>query len=546
VLVKRPDYLKSLPGRVAVLVVLFSIEALLSPLFRGTTAALSPPHGAWITFLIEAYAASLARFIIAFSALFATFSILRYRAELTPLALATDLDPVKYRLLILHLAAVGLFWLASPGVYGARSASASNWASLFWIAGALVAIASAALAFLPWRMWVALRRATGALWLYSAISAALVWGSTAAFRVLWNSASRLTFAIVQLLLRPFLSNMVIQPEALRIGTPRFHVVVADVCSGLEGMGLLIVFGCMWLFLFRREAKFPQALALLPLGIVTLFLLNSVRLAVLILIGNAGAHDIAMGGFHSQAGWIMFNSVAFGSAVAARHWSWVAVRPTAANESRAGGEPRDSTAAFLIPFLAILAAGMISTAASGAFEWLYSLRLLAAAAALWCFRRSYSHLNWNFGMGAPLTGLAVFLIWIAADRITTSPVAMPAMLAAAPAGFRLGWIVLRALGAIVTVPLAEELAFRGFLLRRFTTADFDSISLKSTTWIALAGSSLLFGLMHGGRWGVATLAGLMFGLLVRRTGRIGDAVAAHAFTNTLLAIWVLGFGHWQLW
>jgi CAAX prenyl protease-like protein len=225
---------------------------------------------------------------------------------------------------------------------------------------------------------------------------------------------------------------------------------------------------------------------------------------------------------------------------------VSVRPSGQDQSLAGAQPRDSTAAFLMPFLAILAAGMIAHAASGAFEWLYSLRLFAAAAALWFFRRYYAHLNWKAGIAAPLTGLAAFLLWIAADRITGSPLAMPALLAAAPAGLRLGWIVLRALGAIVAVPLAEELAFRGFLMRRFTTADFDSISLQSTTWIALVGSSVLFGIMHGERWGVAILAGLLFGLLARRTGRIGDAVIAHAVTNALLAVWVLGFGQWQLW
>jgi exosortase E/protease (VPEID-CTERM system) len=544
--VKSPAPLTSFSGRVAALVVLFSIETLVSPLFRGTTAQVYAPQGAWMTTLVEASAASVARFVIAFSALFATFAILRYRSEFRSVALAATLEPIRPGLLIVHLAAFGLFWLASPGVYGAASASASNWASLGWIAGASVAVVSAALAFLPWKIWAAIRRTTEALWLYSAISAALVCASIAASRMLWHSVSRITFAMVEFLLRPFFSNLLIQPEALRIGTQRFHVVIADACSGLEGIGLLIVFGCMWLLLFRQEARFPQALAIVPLGIIALFVLNSVRLAALILIGNAGARDIALGGFHSQAGWIMFNSVAFGSAVAARHWSWVSVRPSGQDQSLAGAQPRDSTAAFLMPFLAILAAGMIAHAASGAFEWLYSLRLFAAAAALWFFRRYYAHLNWKAGIAAPLTGLAAFLLWIAADRITGSPLAMPALLAAAPAGLRLGWIVLRALGAIVAVPLAEELAFRGFLMRRFTTADFDSISLQSTTWIALVGSSVLFGIMHGERWGVAILAGLLFGLLARRTGRIGDAVIAHAVTNALLAVWVLGFGQWQLW
>jgi exosortase/archaeosortase family protein len=48
----------------------------------------------------------------------------------------------------------------------------------------------------------------------------------------------------------------------------------------------------------------------------LFLLNAVRIAALILIGNSGARQIALGGFHLQAGWIAFNGVALVFSVAA--------------------------------------------------------------------------------------------------------------------------------------------------------------------------------------------------------------------------------------
>jgi len=32
----------------------------------------------------------------------------------------------------------------------------------------------------------------------------------------------------------------------------------------------------------------------------------------------------------------------------------------------------------------------------------------------------------------------------------------------------------------------------------------------------------------------------------RTERIGEAIAAHATTNGLIAVWVLFFQQWQLW
>jgi CAAX prenyl protease-like protein len=201
---------------------------------------------------------------------------------------------------------------------------------------------------------------------------------------------------------------------------------------------------------------------------------------------------------------------------------------------------------LVPFLSILAAGMIARAATGGFEWLYSVRLLAAVAALWFFRRSYSQFNWSCGILAPITGLVVFLVWIAADRAMNPAIPIPTALAGASAWVRDGWIGLRILGAVFTVPIAEELAFRGYLLRRFTGANFDSIPFPSTSWVAVVGSSVLFGCMHGGHWWLGTLAGLAYSVLLRKTGRMGDAVVAHAVTNALLAVCVLAFGQWQLW
>jgi exosortase E/protease (VPEID-CTERM system) len=540
--VDRTLHIRSLAARIFLLAVLFGGEAFVATLrFDGEIPV---PSGAWIVALVHSWGPSIARFAIAFSALFATFAFLRNKSELKAISAAVAPEPVRWVLLVLHFAAMGIFSFTSQGVYGnALTARDSNLAAVAWIFAAVAAIASAALAFLPWRFWSDMARATGRLWIYVAAAAALTSAATSAFRSLWEPASRVTFRMVQLFLGPFVSDMVIQPEALRIGTRRFTVIIADQCSGLEGISLLLVFGCMWLVLFRNESRFPQALVLLPLGVITLFLLNAFRITALILIGNAGARDIAAGGFHSQAGWIAFNSVAFGSSVVARRWRWVS---NVAPSRSATGETSNPTAAFLVPFLGILAAGMISRVTSGTFEWLYPLRFFAALIALLVFRRSYKELDWKPTIWAPATGLAVFLLWIAVDRISRVSATMPATLAGSSPFLRDGWISLRILGAVLTVPIAEELAFRGFVLRRFVSPDFDSVMFRSATWLAVLGSSILFGVMHGQQWLLATLAGVAYALLIRRTGRMGDAVVAHAVTNALLAAFVLLFGQWQLW
>ena len=106
--------------------------------------------------------------------------------------------------------------------------------------------------------------------------------------------------------------------------------------------------------------------------------------------------------------------------------------------------------------------------------------------------------------------------------------------------------MRVLGFVVVVPVIEELAFRGYLLRRLTHADFLSVSLRQFNWFAFLASSVLFGCLHGERWIAGTLAGMAYALAAYRRGRLGDAIAAHATTNALLAIYVLATGTWSLW
>jgi membrane protease YdiL (CAAX protease family) len=54
------------------------------------------------------------------------------------------------------------------------------------------------------------------------------------------------------------------------------------------------------------------------------------------------------------------------------------------------------------------------------------------------------------------------------------------------------------GAVVVIPICEELAFRGWLLRWLIARDFTRVSMKAWTPLALVGSSLAFGALHH-RW-----------------------------------------------
>jgi uncharacterized protein len=81
-----------------------------------------------------------------------------------------------------------------------------------------------------------------------------------------------------------------------------------------------------------------------------------------------------------------------------------------------------------------------------------------------------------------------------------------------------------------VGLGEELLFRGLVQR-------DLSELFGWKW-GLAVTSLMFGVMHM-TWrsvpelGFTTLAGLIFGLLYYKTGRLTAPIVAHGVGNTVL-------------
>jgi exosortase E/protease (VPEID-CTERM system) len=362
----------------------------------------------------------------------------------------------------------------------------------------------------------------------------------------WAFGRDLTFRLVSGLLRRFIPEIATDPSTYAIGTQRFAVSISGLCSGWEGLGLVMIATALILWRSRREYRFPFALALIPIAMLAVFALNVVRIAVLVLIGHYGAPGIAINGFHSQAGWIAFSSVAIAISFVGPRIPWfAAARPS--TELLRVESVHNPSIPFLLPFAVILAAGMISQAAADGFEWLYPLRFFLAALVLFLYRRDYRRLEcWRLSWFPLLAGGAVFIIWIALDRGTDTGERIAIGLATLPAPARLCWLGFRTLASITTVPLAEELAFRGFLFRRFISSEFESVEFTRFSYTALIASSVLFGFMHGNRWLAGTLAGGIYAFSMLRRGRIGDAVAAHAVTNGLLSAWVLTGNRWYLW
>jgi len=143
---------------------------------------------------------------------------------------------------------------------------------------------------------------------------------------------------------------------------------------------------------------------------------------------------------------------------------------------------------LMPLLAIVAMSMVTGAFSAGFDRYYLLRVAVAATALVWYQREYSierRPTWSWsGVGI---GVVVFVIWMGLEPgATIARVGFDPRDELSPtwAG---AWLFAWVLGSVFIISLAEELAFRGYLIRRLIAADFRSV--PRAPHLGLAGSLL---------------------------------------------------------
>lgn len=146
-----------------------------------------------------------------------------------------------------------------------------------------------------------------------------------------------------------------------------------------------------------------------------------------------------------------------------------------------------------------------------------------------------------------TGIVVFVLWINMD--------WPFATMGSPAGYdptvfeggpvRTGLILARLAGAVLIVPVMEELFWRSFLLRYIIKPDFIKVAVGEFAWGAFLITTVLFGLEHN-LWLAGMMAGAAYNLLLYYTKSVTQTIIAHAATNLLLGIYVLHTGQWRFW
>lgn len=541
-LLRRAPFHLNARARLAVFTLLLTGEALFVSLTYDAWGTATEGAGWWLVALN--YAGYALKALIAF--IVAMLLAVGPRLK----AYYQALSPISIRGLFLRmlpqLGAFGAFLLATDEIFGADAGLSPAWLPAAWLALAVLVAVLALRLVARIGFWTGFaRQETGAMIMAGAVAIASLTIAMAS-QQLWEPLSDLTFAVSAQLLGLMYPEIYADPVLRILGTDTFRVSIDTACSGYEGIGLVVVFTAFVLSLFRADFRFPQALLLFPIGIAAIWSFNAIRIALLIGIGHELSPEIAVGGFHSQAGWISFVLVALGLLAGAYRISFFRADKTEARQPAEAAAGINANIAYLLPIVALLGSTLLTLAFTADMDWLYPLRVVivgAVVALVWRhFRFVWAPVSWVAVGG----GCLVFVLWLG---LVPTDAAKDAMVGGAigdaPLWLAALWIVLRFIGSAVTVPIAEELAFRGYLMARLTPGGPGPADRLPFSWLALLVSSAFFGLLHGA-WLAGAIAGLAYGLIRYHRGRVADAVVAHAVTNALLSIYVLGTGHWSLW
>jgi len=357
------------------------------------------------------------------------------------------------------------------------------------------------------------------------------WNAGRAAEYLWKPLGGLTVHSVAQVVSWLFPDPVSIPSRFLVGTSHFQVRVAPICSGFEGIGLMLVLQSAWLIALRRELRFPNALVLIPLGVAVAWVANVFRIVGLIAIGSRWSPSLALGGFHSKAGWVLFCGAALGLMILSRRSRFFSRSSPRVEELAETWHP---TAAYLAPFLSGVAVQLVAGMLSIEADSLYPIQLLAILVPLWAYRRCYGDWRASWSWVVACIGAAAFAIDLGFGSLSAHSrasifdrgVGLPSIAAG--------------LLTIVIVPLAQELAFRGFLLRRLISADFTEVSPGRFSLPSFLISSVAFGVLQG-NWIIGTISGMLFALAQYWRGRTADAFLAHALTSLFAVAYSLAAG-----
>jgi len=245
-----------------------------------------------------------------------------------------------------------------------------------------------------------------------------------------------------------------------------------------------------------------------------------------------------------------------------------------NQNRAGQVPHKNPVgpdrpwgACVWPLTVFLMVGLLEPTPSGggmagalgisfaAYPWIYSLRI---GATLLAIASSWTPICCWLGRPTwwpPLMGLGLVIPWIVLATLQRDAgwtTLAPERAAFHPlthfgSGTAVSWVFLlvRAIGLVAVVPLAEELFLRGFLMRYVIREDFWTVPFGTLTF-ASGVTCLIYAAATHPAEAIAAIGWFtIVSGIAAATRRPIDTILAHAGTNLALGAYVLTTGNWWL-
>jgi CAAX prenyl protease-like protein len=105
--------------------------------------------------------------------------------------------------------------------------------------------------------------------------------------------------------------------------------------------------------------------------------------------------------------------------------------------------------------------------------------------------------------------------------------------------------MRLIGLVILVPIAEELFWRGFLLRWVISSAWRDVPLGAFSFRSFFIVTVLFATTHPEWLAAAVYCALLNGVLYWKKD-LWSCVVAHAASNSMLAVYVMATESWWLW
>lgn len=191
--------------------------------------------------------------------------IMTWRDSIADLLANTGARTSGFVMNLLGFALVLIPWF---GLSDSSSSLMVTAAAVSWLFGGILTMIGLALVLAPWGVWRKFLAENGLI-LTVLMAVALILPELAdQLQPLWRieAVTEVTFFATLWVLGALGYVVTAVPADKIIGVDEFFVAVGPQCSGVEGFVLITVFLALYVGLFRRELRFPQALLLFPVGL----------------------------------------------------------------------------------------------------------------------------------------------------------------------------------------------------------------------------------------------------------------------------------------